>query len=429
MSVVTDNTNFAKNTTYKVVLPFYVYATLSFLVACSLLFNSSAAFTQHYFQPRLLSITHIMSLGWGTMMILGASYQLIPVLTEGKLYSNLLAYLSFGFAASGIPLLVYAFYTFNMGYAALCGGILVNAAIVLYLVNLVLSISKSKNKNVHAIFVLTAGLWLLLTTMIGLLLLLNFSVTILPKDSLYYLSLHAHIGFVGWFLMLIVGVGSRLIPMFLISKYSNTKLLWLIYALMNGALISFISLNVFLHQTLAYLLSIAGIIIALLLYGFYCYQSFSKRIRKHIDPQMRISLLSVMMMILPVIFLMLIIVWMLLYVPQPKLVVVYGFSIFFGWITAIILGMTFKTLPFIIWNKHYHDKAGSSKTPNPKDLFSRTIFTVMSIAYIAGFSLFVSGILLLNIFLLQMASILLLLTALLYNWNIFKMLNHKPITP
>jgi hypothetical protein len=39
-------------------------------------------------------------LGWGTMMILGASHQLVPVMIEGKLYSNTLAYLSFAFAAS-----------------------------------------------------------------------------------------------------------------------------------------------------------------------------------------------------------------------------------------------------------------------------------------------------------------------------------------
>jgi hypothetical protein len=55
--------------------------------------------------------------------------------------------------------------------------------------------------------------------------------------------------------------------------------------------------------------------------------------------------------------------------------IAYGFIIFFGWITAIILGMTFKTLPFIVWNKVYHQQAGKGKTPNPKDLFSATDFS------------------------------------------------------
>jgi hypothetical protein len=81
--------------------------------------------------------------------------------------------------------------------------------------------------------------------MIGLLLVCNFADAILPNDSLHYLSLHAHIGIAGWFLMLVIGVGSRLIPMFLISKYSDSKRLWLIYFLLNGGLISFIIIFLF----------------------------------------------------------------------------------------------------------------------------------------------------------------------------------------
>ena len=96
-----SNTHLIKNTSYKVVLPFYVYAALSLLAGCILLFISSGAFTEHYFHPQTLAITHIMALGWGTMMILGAGHQLLPVLIEGKLFSNTLAHLSFVFASAG----------------------------------------------------------------------------------------------------------------------------------------------------------------------------------------------------------------------------------------------------------------------------------------------------------------------------------------
>src|SRR5436189_1254881 len=105
----TSNNNQVKNTTHKVVLPFYLYAAISFLLTTLLLFFSSAAFNQHYFHPHVLAITHAMALGWGTMIILGASHQLVPVLIEGRLYSNRLAYLSFILAAVGIPLLVCGF--------------------------------------------------------------------------------------------------------------------------------------------------------------------------------------------------------------------------------------------------------------------------------------------------------------------------------
>ena len=80
-----------KTTSYKVIIPFYAFAALSFLTAATLLFKFSDDFKGHYFQPHILAITHTMALGWGTMMILGASHQLVPVMVEGKLYSNFLA--------------------------------------------------------------------------------------------------------------------------------------------------------------------------------------------------------------------------------------------------------------------------------------------------------------------------------------------------
>lgn len=421
------NNTLVKNTSHKVVLPFYLYAGFAFLAATILLFLSTGALDQHYFNPEILAITHIMALGWGTMMILGASHQLVPVLIEGKLFSNRLAYFSFISAATGIPLLAYGFYVFNMGWPAQWGAILINAAVLSYLGNLTLSMIQRKKLNVHATFVLTAALWLFVTILVGLLLVYNFTVPILPTNSLHYLSLHAHLGIIGWFLLLIIGVGSRLIPMFLISKYNNTKLLWVIYGFINAGLLSFIMFFLYIPQTYFYFISFAFILFGIGSFGYYCYHSFKQRIRKKVDEIMKISLLSVIMMLLPVFLLFIIIVWLLVNSINPQLVLAYGFVIFFGWITAIILGMTFKTLPFIVWNKVYHLQAGLGKTPNPKDMFSSKIFSLMSLAYLAGFILFIIGIYLANNVLLKLASLLLLLAAVFYNWNVLKIFFHKSL--
>ena len=421
----TNNDTLVKNTSHKVVLPFYFYAAVFFLISTLLLFFSTAAFTQHYFHPHTLAITHSMALGWGTMIILGASHQLVPVLIEGRLYSNNLAYASFFLAAIGIPFLVGGFYFFNMGWPVQLGGILVNAAIIAFMVNLTLSMLKSKKENVHAVFVFTAVLWLLLTTLVGLLLAFNFTATILPKGSLHYLSLHAHMGMIGWFLLLVIGVGSRLIPMFLISKYTNTKLLWAIYGLINAGLVSFLIFFLYFNNMAFYFLPAFLLLLAIALFGYFCYQSFKKRIRKKVDEQMKISLLSVGLMLLPVLVLLLTIGLLLASPTNPKLVLAYGFMIFFGWITALIFGMTFKTLPFIIWNKVYHLQAGLGKTPNPKDLFSSRAFYAMAITYLLGFVSFVLGIFTANIIVLQIGSSCLLLAALLYNWNVIKLFMHK----
>ena len=215
--------------------------------------------------------------------------------------------------------------------------------------------------------------------------------------------------------------------MFLISKYSNSRQLWWIYGLINTGLLGFIFQFLYTGTEWLMMLPLLTVSAAIILFANFCYKSYKLRIRKKVDEQMKISLLSVLMMLLPLIFLLIIIALLIISPGENiRLVISYGFIIFFGWITAIILGMTFKTLPFIVWNKVYHYLSGKGKTPNPKDLFNNTVFKWMSVAYITGFVLFTAGILLNYPLVLKSAAVLLLITSLLYNWNVIKLLIHKP---
>ncbi|MCF8453116.1 MAG: cytochrome C oxidase subunit I [Pedobacter sp.] len=412
-----------QTTSHKVVLPFYVFAAASFLISCALLLLNTDIITQHYFNPKTLAITHLMALGWGTMIILGASHQLLPVLIEGKLDSYLLALLSFIFAAAGIPLLVTGFYLFNTGLILQTGAILVNASVICYFLNVIGSIVESKKYNIHAFFIATASLWLFTTTFFGLLLVFNFSRSWLPENSIEYLSIHAHMGLAGWFLLLIIGVASRLIPMFLISKYSSSVTLWWIFALINIALFAFIILKTSGAYPNLYYSPFLLVLIALVLFGIYNYRAYRTRIRKHVDEQMKISLLSVAMLLLPLLCLI-VVIYFIREDSKPTIVLLYGFCIFFGWITALIIGMTFKTLPFIIWNKVYHTRA-MGKTPAPKELFSENLFKVMGLLYLTGFILFVAGILILNDLLLKAGAAILLASAILYVINVVKTVFHR----
>lgn len=418
-----------KTTSYKVVLPFYIYAAVSFLIGSVFLLTSATAFSGHYFQPHLLAITHTMALGWATMIILGASHQLVPVLIEGKLYSEPLAHLSFIFAALGIPLLVHGFYIFDLGIPAQVGGSLVALAVITYLVNITVSMVQSKRENVHAVFIFTSVVWLLFTVLLGLTLLINFTTNLLPQNSLHYLSLHAHAGLVGWFLLLVFGVASRLIPLFLISKYTNPRLLWIIYSLINAGLIFYVVIFFIPVPKGLEFIPVTLILIAVVLFIYFTLKAHQKRLRKKVDEQVNISLLSAMILLLPVILLLVFIV-LLIYTSGEKanIILTYGFLVFFGWLTSIILGMTFKTLPFIVWNKVYRNRSANTKTPNPKDLFDNQIFRVMSFAYLSGLVLFASGILFSQSVLLKGGAVLLIVTAILYNWNVFKVINHKATT-
>ncbi len=414
-----------QNTTHKVVIPFYAYAAISLFAACFLMLISAGSFTGHYFNPHVLAITHIMALGWGTMIILGAGYQLIPVLIENSLYSIKLAYWSFYLAAAGIPFLAYGFYYFDMGWPAKWGGRLVLIAVLLFVINLAKSIQKSKKGNVHAWFMLAASVWLFITALYGLVLVYNFTFPIYKRNPVDLIPLHAHTGIVGWFLLLVIGVGSKLIPMFMISKYTNNKLLWLIFLLINTALLLFILLYIFNVGSAIFLLPVFMILVSLMLFASYCYKSYKQRIRKQVDGQMKISLLSVLMMLVPVVVIFFLVGLFVSGEENLRVVLLYGFVIFFGWITAIIYGMTFKTLPFIVWNKVYGKVAGLGKTPNPKDLYSEKLFKVMSLSYLSGFVIFIAGILTIEKVILTIGAFLLLTAAILYCVNTGKVLLHQ----
>lgn len=411
------------DTSYKIVLPFYAYAALAFLAATILLLRSPGIFTGHFFQPGILAITHTMALGWGTMIILGASHQLVPVLTENALFSTRLGSCSFFPAAFGIPLLVYAFYTFRLGWEAQAGGTAVVVSVVCFVINLWMTISKGKSDNVQAIFMLTASIWLLLGTATGLALLCNFTAPFLSRGALAYLPLHAHIGIVGWFLLLVIGVGSRLIPLFLISKYSNERILWWIYLFLNGGLISFIVL--FGLGRHLYAIPAAAVGMGLLLFSYYCYRCYRARLRKKVEAPLKVSLASIGIMAVPLLILIAGIGVAAARDTDHRLPLIYGFLIFFGWITGIILGMTFKTLPFIIWNKVYRSRTGAVPTPNPKHLVKEGLFKAMMGTWMAGLLVFAAGIWLQGIFLLRIGAGFLAVAALSYNYQVFTLLIYK----
>src|SRR5690606_6108823 len=110
------------------------------------------------------------------------------------------------------------------------------------------------------------------------------------RNSVDYLSIHAHLGIVGWFVLMVIGVGSRLIPMFLISKYTNDRILWLVFALLNGALIGFVVLYLLaVPARLLYIPVIIGLV-AIVLFGRHCYRAYKSRIRKGVDQQVKTSL-------------------------------------------------------------------------------------------------------------------------------------------
>ena len=83
-------------------LAYLATAAIAFVLAALALPGLGAALAGHYYHPRLLALTHVVTLGWITLAIMGASYQLIPVVIERPLCSERLARWQLPALAAGI---------------------------------------------------------------------------------------------------------------------------------------------------------------------------------------------------------------------------------------------------------------------------------------------------------------------------------------
>ncbi|HEY1024748.1 MAG TPA: hypothetical protein VGE26_06250, partial [Sphingobacteriaceae bacterium] len=114
------------------VITHYVSAALCFVVLAIMLLFSANALTGHYFQPRLLAITHMAALGWGTLIIIGTCYQLLPYVLEVEWYSYKSAWLTFYCFIIGLVFLVYSFWIFDPGVLMQAGSLMLLSSISMF---------------------------------------------------------------------------------------------------------------------------------------------------------------------------------------------------------------------------------------------------------------------------------------------------------
>ena len=72
-------------------LAYLATAAAAFVVAATAVPWLASELSGHYYHPRVLALTHTVTLGWITLAIMGASYQLIPIVLKCPLWSERLA--------------------------------------------------------------------------------------------------------------------------------------------------------------------------------------------------------------------------------------------------------------------------------------------------------------------------------------------------
>jgi hypothetical protein len=163
---------------------------------------------------------------------------------------------------------------------------------------------------------------------------------------------------------------------------------------------------------------VAGIVC----YLSYILETYRKRSKMQLDIGMRQTALSFVLFPIP---LLLALVLPGVTVPV-QIAVTYGAVIILGFISSLIMGQTYKTLPFIVWLHAYRPKVGREKVPLPKDLYRERVAVWQLWLYAAGFTGVMAGVVMQYALLIRLGGAVLLASVALYNLNIWLMVRHRP---
>ena len=213
--------------------------------------------------------------------------------------------------------------------------------------------------------------------------------------------------------------------MFLLSSVDNDIKLKYSFNLINISILGFTIDSLFFNGISrgVYYLLIA--ILGILFYISFIAIVYKKRARRGLDIGMKHSLIAILVILIPMVF-----GFLASTISDSSIllqvIIAYGVSIFLGFISLLILGQTYKTLPFIVWLEKYQHLSGKGKAPLPKELYSEKIAKYQLLFFLVGVFIMIIGVLFSMILLIKSASILLIITAILYNMNVYKILLHKP---
>lgn len=256
----------------------------------------------------------------------------------------------------------------------------------LFVYNLARTLARIPRWNVVAAGIAASLFWLLVTILAGLFV---ASAKCWPQIDPFHpiaaMHAHAHLGGLGFFVMMIVAVSYKLVPMFALSEVQSVRRAGRSLALLNAGLAGvFVTILLSSPWKMAFAVVVLS---GLVLYGGEIVAILRARKRRNLDWGLK-YFLSAIALLVPVSALGVAPAWprLPLTLMTGQLENVYGFLAFVGIITFAILGMLYKVVPFLVWYASYSKAIGRSKVPSLADLYSPALQA-------AGYWLFVGGLL------------------------------------
>jgi hypothetical protein len=364
-------------------LVFFTAASLGLLVVAGELAEG------RFLMPRVVAVAHLFTLGWVTLSIMGALYQLLPVVVGTAVRWPTLGYATLLLYGPGLALFAGGLVAGATGWVV-GGAAAFSTALLLFIANAGASLVRAPRRDMTWWAVAGALAFLLITVVLGVSLAGNLRWSWLGQRRLLALGVHMHVALGGWVLLLVAGVARRLLPMFLVSHGASERAgtAAAVLAAAGAGVLALLhhapaALVVWPAAALLSSAAVAFVVQALL------YLRHGRR--PTLDAGLRLAAGGVVFLIVSVALGL----WAVAAGFLPlRLLTAYGAAVVTGAFALFVAGHYYKIVPFLVWNRHFAPRVGGGR-PLPKvaDLYSGRLAGFAALLLIAGAAGLVLGIL------------------------------------
>jgi hypothetical protein len=328
--------------------------------------------------PATLAVVHLLTIGWLTILILGALHQFVPMVTARPAAGGPAALLPLIGIGVGLAGMVVGFLSLDgtlpaVGVVELpVGGVLVLLSVTLAAATLAPPLWQTRPIALPARFVLAGLGFLLATCGLGL----TFAAvlacpTVFPWGQLLAVGLRAHVvgGLVGWLTLTVLGVSYRMLGMFMLApddrgRLGHTAFLLTACGLAIAWLASLAQMldTPALHTLVAMGEAIAALGVALYLGDMV--RLYRARRRRALELHSVAAAASLGALAVAIVLLVVAdLASSFDDVTGPAL-----YLLVFGWLSGLALGQLYKLVPFLTWLQRYSSLLGKAPVPSVEEL-------------------------------------------------------------
>jgi hypothetical protein len=201
---------------------YFALAHAALLTALAVAVLRSGEASGFFYQPRMVALVHLVTLGWITASILGSLYVIGPMALRTPMPAGRadgMVWLLFAIGFSGVA----SHFWINAYGGAGWSALLALGAVLHVGTRALLGIRSAPVQSAVKLCLLLANLNILMAGGFGILLAFDKAHPFLPARELGNVFAHAHLSAIGWVGMMVMGTGLRMLPMILPSAMQKTQ--------------------------------------------------------------------------------------------------------------------------------------------------------------------------------------------------------------